>query len=71
MFDLKSRESLEMKCEKLKALFEIYGKDNIHLVSEKWFEFDVKITYKARLKCSYDELVAQFNIGHDKMITDL
>ena len=67
VFDLKSRESLDEKCDKLKALYEIYGKDNTHLVSEKWFDFEVSITYKARLKCTCAELIEQFKIGHEKM----
>ena len=62
IFDLKSRE----KCKKLRGLYEIYGKDKIHLVDQEWFEFKVTITYKPKLKCSYDELEKQFKIGHEK-----
>ena len=66
-FDLTSRESFDNRITKVKQLHKIFGNNVEHVVKEKWFDFDIHITYKARLHCSEDELVKQFKAGQGEM----
>lgn len=67
LFDLSSSESFDDRVSKLKTLHDLFGKDVDHTVTEKWFDFDIQIKYKARLHCTQDQLVEQFTKGFPKM----
>ena len=67
VFDLNSREGLDEKIEEIRKLHQIYGKNKTHIVNEQWFGFNVHINYTARLNCSEEELVSQFNSGYEKL----
>ena len=67
VFDLNSRESIEEKIEKIRKLYNIYGKERSHQVKDKWFDFNVIINYLPRIRCTEEELVSQFTAAHEKI----
>lgn len=66
VFDLSSDEDFDSRIGKLSTLYNIYGVANEHSMKEKWNGL-IKIVYKARLSCSKNELLEQFEKAWPKI----
>ena len=58
-FDVDRQDSLEERKNKIKLLYEIYGLNTTKSMP-KWRDYDVQVTYRKRIKCSSNQLLAQF-----------
>ena len=59
-FDLKSKEDLNGRSQKISALYYTFGVDVEHAVKDKWNGFSMSITFKRKLNCSSEELQKDF-----------
>ena len=59
-FDLKSKEDLNGRSQKISALYNTFGVDAENAVNDKWNGVSMSITFKRKLNCSSEELQKEF-----------